>query len=661
MANKTPVKAIFTGSDVTALGEFVSGDTILASLINGVPTGSLALAGGAMTGAITTNSTFDGVDIATRDAILTSTTTTASAALPKAGGTMTGDIAMGANEINTNNNINLADNGKARFGTGNDLQIYHDGSNSYVQDAGTGNLILKGTVEIDSAGGSAMATFVPDGAVTLYHANAAKLATSAAGVTVTGVVAATTLTGDGSGLTNLPAGGATALDGLSDAKSAGTNFTGSLILGHQTTGTLDAAGYNTAVGLTAMDAITSGDANNCLGYNSLGAITTGSSNTAIGKNAMKLNTTGGNNIAIGQDAFWSNTTFDQNIAIGNNCMAYQDAGIRNTVIGNYAFDASTGGSYNTIMGYSAATKATSTGCRNNTIIGTHAADDLDAGWQNTIIGYWAADGQTSGFKNTIIGGEAGNVTTGNYNICIGNVADVPTPTSSGQINIGNAFKMLSNGNIQLRPNGEVQNTVEYQPNRTWNMWLDPNNWGIMMWDGASTSTNYFLGFRIANNTQIGHIGGNSSNVTYNTSSDYRLKENLDYTWDATTRLKQLKPVRFNWISDETNTLQDGFIAHEVEDIVPVAITGEKDAMEAEVLYKEGDAGTETTYYKRSDQDVIDGIKEAGDVKVAPTNIIGDVRYAEVIKPQVIDPSKMVSLLVKTVQELEARITTLENA
>ncbi len=53
---------------------------------------ALPLTGGAMTGAITTNSTFDGVDIATRDAILTSTTTTANAALPKAGGTLSGTI-----------------------------------------------------------------------------------------------------------------------------------------------------------------------------------------------------------------------------------------------------------------------------------------------------------------------------------------------------------------------------------------------------------------------------------------------------------------------------------------------------------------------------------------------------------------------------------------
>ena len=104
MANKTPVKAIFSGSDVTSLGEFASGDTIDVSFIadgtitaaklaadtatqaeldtvSGVASAALPKAGGAMTGAITTNSTFDGIDIAVRDAILTSTTTTAAAAL----------------------------------------------------------------------------------------------------------------------------------------------------------------------------------------------------------------------------------------------------------------------------------------------------------------------------------------------------------------------------------------------------------------------------------------------------------------------------------------------------------------------------------------------------------------------------------------------------
>ena len=113
-----------------------------------------------------------------------------------------------------------------------------------------------------------------------------------------------------------------------------------------------------------------------------------------------------------------------------------------------------------------------------------------------------------------------------------------------------------------------------------------------------------LDFRNASGTQQGSIYSATSSVTYATSSDYRLKENVDYTWDATTRLKQLKPARFNWIVDDTNTLVDGFLAHEVSGIVPEAVIGEKDATEM----------------------------------------------------QGIDQSKLVPLLGKTIQELEARLT-----
>jgi hypothetical protein len=82
--------AIETDTDKYKIGD---GSTAWTSLgYSSLPSNVLPLTGGAMTGAITTNSTFDGVDIATRDAILTSTTTTADAALPKAGGAMTGAI-----------------------------------------------------------------------------------------------------------------------------------------------------------------------------------------------------------------------------------------------------------------------------------------------------------------------------------------------------------------------------------------------------------------------------------------------------------------------------------------------------------------------------------------------------------------------------------------
>ena len=81
---------------------------------------------------------------------------------------------------------------RLQFGASQDLLMYHDGSNSYITDNGTGSLKIGGT-QIDIEGTSeTMATFVDDGAVTLYHNNSARIATSANGVTVTGTAVATT-------------------------------------------------------------------------------------------------------------------------------------------------------------------------------------------------------------------------------------------------------------------------------------------------------------------------------------------------------------------------------------------------------------------------------------------------------------------------------------
>ena len=79
-------------------------------------------------------------------------------------------------------------------------------------------------------------------------------------------------------------------------------------------------------------------------------------------------------------------------------------------------------------------------------------------------------------------------------------------------------------------------------------------------------------------TYAGGISTTGTSVTYSTSSDYRLKENINYDFNALDRVKQLKPARFNFIADADKTL-DGFLAHEVSDIVPEAITGEKDGKE----------------------------------------------------------------------------------
>ena len=159
--------------------------------------------------------------------------------------------------------------------------------------------------------------------------------------------------------------------------------------------------------------------------------------------------------------------------------------------------------------------------------------------------------------------------------------------------------------------------------------------------GANYS--YFICRHGGSGTNIGGIAQNSSGngVTFNTSSDYRLKENVVNITDGITRIKQLTPRRFNWISDETNTLQDGFIAHEVSSIVPEAITGTKDAVE-------------NTYYEE-EKNLPEG-KSVGDVKETDRPVY-----------QAIDQSKLVPLLTAALQEeiakreaLEARVAALES-
>ena len=153
-----------------------------------------------------------------------------------------------------------------------------------------------------------------------------------------------------------------------------------------------------------------------------------------------------------------------------------------------------------------------------------------------------------------------------------------------------------------------------------------------------------LSFTQTNGTEVGSISAHGSATFFNTSSDYRLKDNVSYSFDATSRLKQLKPCQFNFKTN-TDTTVDGFLAHEVSSVVPEAINGEKDAT-----------------------------RDIGTIKDAENNLIKEDAYEHEKKEnqtwtktgtenvyQSIDQSKLVPLLVKTIQELEARITALESA
>ena len=82
------------------------------------------------------------------------------------------------------------------------------------------------------------------------------------------------------------------------------------------------------------------------------------------------------------------------------------------------------------------------------------------------------------------------------------------------------------------------------------------------------------------NGQVGRILVTGSATSYNTSSDYRLKENATAISDGITRLKTLKPYRFNFKADADTTV-DGFFAHEVQSVVPQAISGTKDEVDSD--------------------------------------------------------------------------------
>jgi len=127
-------------------------------------------------------------------------------------------------------NSKWADNGKATFGDGDDLQIYHDGSHSIIRDAGTGNLKLwaENFSVQNSNGSEQMILATPDGSANLYYNGTKKFETTNTGVTVTGTVAATSYTGDGSNLTGIASSFNSSTSWASVSRSSGTTYTNSL-------------------------------------------------------------------------------------------------------------------------------------------------------------------------------------------------------------------------------------------------------------------------------------------------------------------------------------------------------------------------------------------------------------------------------------------------
>ena len=119
-----------------------------------------------------------------------------------------GSQLTGVTSVGGATGVDFNDNVKIRLGDSQDLQIYHDSNHSYIDDAGTGNLRLRsGTLEITNlASNKTSAVFSSGGGQTLNFNNSTKFVTTNTGAIVTGVLTATSFSGDGSSLSNLPAG-----------------------------------------------------------------------------------------------------------------------------------------------------------------------------------------------------------------------------------------------------------------------------------------------------------------------------------------------------------------------------------------------------------------------------------------------------------------------
>ncbi len=228
-------------------------------------------------------------------------------------------------------------------------------------------------------------------------------------------------------------GGASSINDLSDALVENN----SIWLGDDPSSVTNSAEENAAVGIDALDAITTGDGNVAMGYQAATALTTAGNTIAIGKQTLKTATTGGNNtmigaragqdlagasannVALGYDAMRDLTLASYNIAIGRGSLGVNDdspaAGTtdQNIAIGAFALSAASGASSDVAIGYN--TLASTTTGYKNTALGVSAGKDNTTGWQSVFIGDQAGESQTTATYNVYIGSEAGEFCTGGSN------------------------------------------------------------------------------------------------------------------------------------------------------------------------------------------------------------------------------------------------------
>ena len=382
------------------------------------------------------------------------------------------------------------------------------------------------------------------------------------------------------------------------ALAANSTSTFSTAVGYQAlTSNTTATGYNTALGGRTLYSNTTGQLNTAAGESALYFNTTGSSNTAFGEESLKSNTTASNNTAVGYQAGYSNTTGtgvtyvghlagagktgNYNTAVGKNSLTAAGAGAQNTGVGYDSVQGTTSGASNSGIGFQSLYQNT-TGS-SNTAVGALSGFNNTTGTFNTFVGEYSGYSHTTGVWNTCIGKNSGYaLTTGSKNTIIGGFNG-----NQGGLDIrtANNFIVLSDGDGN--PRGIFDSSGNFLVGTTSADGALTQNAIVVRKSNGSLQVHHENGNTGSNFADFGYSGSSigtisqNSTVTvgYNTSSDYRLKNTIAPMTGALAKVALLKPVTYKWNADGSDG--QGFIAHELAEIVPECVNGEKDAVDAD--------------------------------------------------------------------------------
>jgi hypothetical protein len=177
--------------------------------------------------------------------------------------------------------------------------------------------------------------------------------------------------------------------------------------------------------------------------------------------------------------------------------------------------------------------------------------------------YILTSGVTSVFSADTDGTNCVQIRGGSNQIeCYTNGAERARIDSSGRLLVGTTSTSFSTAGVQIYPTGEIDAVASAQATLFLNRLTSDGN-----------IANFYR-----SGTQVGSISVTGSATSYVTSSDYRLKENVQPMTGALSKVAALKPCTYKWKADDTQS--QGFIAHELQEVVPECVTGEKDAVDA---------------------------------------------------------------------------------